>query len=44
MWLSGNEPIYSIHKDAGSIPGPAQLVKDLALPWLWGRLAAAALQ
>ena len=43
MWLSRFRTQNSAHKDAGSIPGLAQGVKDLALPWLWCRLAATAL-
>ena len=33
----------SLHEDVGLIPSLAQCLKDPVLPWLWYRLAAAAL-
>ena len=42
MWLSGFRTPHSLCEYAALILGLTQWVKDLALLWLWHRLAAAA--
>ena len=50
MWLSSLRSRHSLCKDAGSVPGLVQWVRDPALAsapvpallWLWHRLSAAA--
>ena len=42
MWLSGLRTQHSVSADAYLIPDLTQLDKDMVLPWLWCRLAAAA--
>ena len=41
LWLTEINPT-SIHEDSGLTPGLAQWAKDLALLWLWCRLATVA--
>ena len=36
LWLRGSKPNY-IRGESGTILGPAQWVKNLALLWLWYR-------